>query len=128
VPLVYGDQLLPRLPNGGLVRWLGARDRLRDLLAQIGSGHHFLYASHGPSIGQWLIAHGAGGRLVGGAVLLDDRHDVLGPLRPGEVVELSVTGGAQLRMVLNELCSQLRVQHLSAVPVGRLMRDAGSSV
>jgi UDP-N-acetylglucosamine:LPS N-acetylglucosamine transferase len=128
VPRVYGDQLLPRLPNGGLVRWLGARGQLHRLLAQLGSGHHFLYVSHGPSIGQWLIAHGAGGRLVGGAVLLDDHDDALGALRPGEVIELRVTSGAQLGNVLNQLCSQLRMQHLHAVSVGRLMHDAGATV
>ena len=28
-PLGYGDQVLPRLPHGGLVRWMGARGELR---------------------------------------------------------------------------------------------------
>jgi len=128
VPLVYGDQLVPWLPNGGLVRWLGARGQLHRLLSEIGSGRHFLYASHGPSIGQWLIAHGAGGRLVGGAVLLDDHDDTVGPLRPGEVIEMRVTNGTQLSKALNQLCSQLHTQHLQGVSIGRLMRDAGSTV
>ena len=127
VPIVYGDQLLPRLPNGGLVRWLGARGQLHRLLSQIGSGRHFLYDSHGPSIGQWLIAHGAGGRLVGGAVLLDDHDDTLGALRPGEVIEVRLTSAAQLSKVLGQLCSQLREQHLRGVSVGRLMHDAAAA-
>ena len=76
--VAYGDQAVPRLPNGGLVRWLGARDELHDLIAQLGFHHHFLYASSGPSVGQWFMAHGAGGRLVAGAVRLQDRDDRVG--------------------------------------------------
>jgi UDP-glucose 4-epimerase len=123
--LNYGDQVLPRLPNGGLVRWLGARGQLRHLLRELGFGRHFLYASHGPSVGQWLIAHGAGGRLIGGAVLLDDRGDSLGAVRPGEVIEVSV-GGGQAQAWLTSLVQTLRAEHLTAVPVGRLMQDAGA--
>ncbi|HET8980490.1 MAG TPA: NAD-dependent epimerase/dehydratase family protein, partial [Solirubrobacteraceae bacterium] len=87
----YHDQALPRLPNGGLVRWLGARAQLHRLLTELGSRHTFLYASSGPSLGQWLMAHGAGGRLVAGAISLQDADDPVGFLRPGEVVQFSVT-------------------------------------
>ena len=62
------DQALPRLPTGGLVRWMGARGELHKLQSLIGYQRHFLYASSGPSIGQWLVANGAGGKLVAGAV------------------------------------------------------------
>ena len=74
IVVAYGDQAVPRLPNGGLVRWLGARDQLHDLMAELGYGHHFLYASSGPSVGQWWMAHGAGGRLVAGAIRLQDKR------------------------------------------------------
>jgi UDP-N-acetylglucosamine:LPS N-acetylglucosamine transferase len=129
-PLVaaYGDQAVPRLPNGGLVRWLGARDQLHDLMAQLGYGHHFLYASSGPSVGQWWMAHGAGGRLVAGAIRLKDKDDRIGHLRAGEVVELSVTKASQLTMMLGRLDHGLVTFHLRAVPVAQLIRDAGSSV
>ena len=33
IVVAYGDQAVPRLPDGGLVRWLGARDQLHDLMA-----------------------------------------------------------------------------------------------
>jgi hypothetical protein len=94
----------------------------------LGFGRHFLYSSHGPSIGQWLVAHGAGGRLVGGAVLLDDRDDSLGALRAGEVIEVSLSNPTQLGSRIAQLCRELRARHLSAVPVGRLMHDAGTPV
>ncbi len=129
-PLViaYGDQAVPRLPNGGLVRWLGARDELHDLIAQLGVHHHFLYASSGPSIGQWFMAHGAGGRLVAGAVRLQDGDDRVGNLHAGEVIEVRLTSARQLSDVINRLERRLVTEHLRAVPVGQLMRDAGSSV
>jgi hypothetical protein len=126
--LSYGDQALPRLPTGGLVRWLGTRGELRHLVDAMGYRGHFLYASSGPSLGQWLFAHGAGGRLVAGAVRLEDRDDSLGRLRPGEVVEVTVTSVNELQPLLAKLLYGLRTDHLSAVSVGRLMRDAGTSV
>jgi hypothetical protein len=119
------DQVMPRLPTGGLVRWLGARGELHKLLQLMGYQHHFLYASSGPSIGQWLVAHGAGGKLVEGAVRLQDADDALGSLRPGEVVEFNVANAQALQPLLAKLLEGLREEHLTAVPVGRLMQDAG---
>jgi UDP-N-acetylglucosamine:LPS N-acetylglucosamine transferase len=128
IVFAYGDQALPRLPNGGLVRWLGARDQLRDLIGQLGFHHHFLYASSGPSVGQWWMAHGAGGRLVAGAVRLRDTDDRVGHLHAGEVIELTVTSSGQVAQLVGKLDHGLVTEHLRAVPVGQLMRDAGSSV
>ncbi|MEO6857601.1 MAG: NAD-dependent epimerase/dehydratase family protein, partial [Solirubrobacteraceae bacterium] len=122
--IINGDQALPQLPNGGLVRWLGTRGQLHKLVGPMGHGHTFLYASSGPSLGQWLFAHGAGGRLVAGAVRIQDRDDPLGRLHPGEVVQVSIESAAQLQSLLGKLLLGLRSDHLSAVSVGRLMYDA----
>jgi hypothetical protein len=121
------DQALPRLPTGGLVRWMGARGELHKLLELMGYRRHFLYASSGPSIGQWLVAHGAGGKLVQGAVRLQDADDSLGPLRPGEVVEFSVSSAHALEPLLGKLLDGLREEHLAAVSLGTLMHDAGKT-
>ena len=126
--LSYGDQALPRLPNGGLVRWLETRDQLHHLLHSMGFGRRFLYASSGPSVGQWLVAHGAGGRLIAGAVRLDEPGDTVGHLHAGEVIELTVTGSEQVLPMLNKLSIVLHADGLSAVPIARLMHDAGSAV
>jgi hypothetical protein len=123
----YGDEAVPRLPTGGLVRWLHTRGELRRLVGTTGYRHHFLYASSGPSVGQWWLAHKAGGRLVAGAVRLQDKDDVLGPLRAGEVVEISPTSPGQLQPLLDKLDAGLTADHLAAVSVGRLMRDATPS-
>jgi hypothetical protein len=128
IVVAYGDQALPRLPNSGLVRWLGARDQLRDLIAELGFQHHFLYASSGPSVGQWWMAHGAGGRLVAGAVRLQDKDDSVGRLHAGEVVELECTNPEQVSTLVAKLDRGLESDHLRGVPVGQLLRDAGSTV
>jgi nucleoside-diphosphate-sugar epimerase/UDP-N-acetylglucosamine:LPS N-acetylglucosamine transferase len=121
----YGDQAIPMLPGGGLVRWLGTREQLHDLLRSMGFGRHFLYASAGPSVGQWLVAHGAGGRLIAGAVQLDGLDDSIGKLRPGEVVEVTLTRSSDVALLTQRLQDALTANHVVAVPVGRLMRDAG---
>jgi UDP-glucose 4-epimerase len=128
VVVAYGDQGVPRLPHGGLVRWLGAREQLRDLIEQLGYRHHFLYASSGPSVGQWWMAHGAGGRLIAGAVRLQDTDDRVGQLHAGEVIELECRSSKQVTMLIGKLDRGLVTFHLRAVTVGQLIRDAGSSV
>jgi hypothetical protein len=124
----YGDGIVPRLPKGGLVRWLQTRAQIHRLIHELGFQHHFLYASSGPCIGQWLFAHGAGGRLIAGAVKVDDRGDTLGRLHAGEVIELSIADGPQLATVARRLALYLRSERLTAVPVSRLMHDAGVRV
>ena len=118
------DQALPELPKGGLVRWVETNHELHQVVGRTGDGRHFLYASSGPSIGQWLFAHHDGGRLVAGAVSLHDADDTLGTLRPGEMISINVGDEAQLEVVLGKLIAGLRAGHLRAVPVGQLMRDA----
>jgi UDP-glucose 4-epimerase len=120
-----GDQVVPRLSGGGVVRWIGTRRTLNRLVERMGYGHPFLYCSTGPSVGQWWMAHGAGGRLVGGAVKLSDRDDSLGALHPGEVVELSASQPTSLSPLIVKLDRRLQAEHLKAVPLARLMHDAG---
>jgi UDP-glucose 4-epimerase len=124
----YGDEALPRLGDGGLFYWLHTRHTLGQMTHELGWGRHFLYASSGPSLGQWLFAHGVGGRLIAGAIRVDDRGDPFGHVHAGEVVELQVTS---LRMALHELQAlrgRLDQEHLQAVSVGRLLHDSGTPV
>jgi UDP-glucose 4-epimerase len=129
--LANGDQALPLLDGGGLLRWLRTRAQLHRLLLSLGLRHDhrrpFLYASMRPSIGQWLFAHDAGGRLVGGAVLLRDWDDFRHHLHPGEVIQVLARHGDALAL-LRRLCARLRALHLHAVPVSQLMADAGQPV
>jgi UDP-glucose 4-epimerase len=124
----YGDQTVPLLDHGGLVRWLKTRSQLHRLLVEMGLGRHFLYASNGPSVGQWLLAHHDGGHLIAGAVKLDDGGDMPTALQPGEVVELSVSSTPQALALLQQLHRELWLERLQGVPVGRLLQDAGKKV
>jgi UDP-glucose 4-epimerase len=124
----YRDEAMPRLPDGGLVSWMHTRADLHRLLRAMGWSHHFLYASSGPSLAQWLFAHGAGGRLVAGAVNVDDGGDPFGRIHPGEVVEVRVASVATAVRELHQLCLALHAHHLHAVPVGRLLHDSGTPV
>jgi processive 1,2-diacylglycerol beta-glucosyltransferase len=118
------DQALPELPAGGLVRWLSTRHQLDRLIGRSDDGRHFLYTSNDPSLGQWLFAHHAGGRLVAGAVSLHDADDSLGELHAGEVIALNVASDKQLKLELGKLATTLHTDHLRGVPVGELVRDA----
>jgi UDP-N-acetylglucosamine:LPS N-acetylglucosamine transferase len=121
------DQAIPCLGGGGLIRWLETGDQLHHLAGPLGlRRHHFVYASSGPSIGQWWLAHSAGGRLIAGAVMLDDGDD-RSPLRAGDVVEVRVSR-ADAATLIARLVQELRANHLIGVPVGRLMHDAGVKV
>jgi len=117
------EQAVPLLPSSGLVRWLGTRGDLRHLIHALGYGHHFFYASRGFSIGQYLFAHGAGGRPIAGAVQLKGDGTV-GTLHAGEVVQISVRNEQSLVPLLFALHHRLREEGLHAVPVAELMRDA----
>ena len=123
----YGDRAIPLLGGGGLVRWLETGDQLHRLCGPLGFRHHFVYASSGPSIGQWWLASSAGGRLVAGAVLLDDHGDMT-RLHAGEVVELRISTTSDVPILLHELRNSLMTNGLAAVSLSRLMRDGGVSV
>ena len=119
------EQAVPVLPSSGLVRWLGTRGYLHQLLHALGYRHHFFYTSQGYSLGQWLFAHGAGGRPIAGAVKLDG-DEPIGPLHAGEVIELAVPNASTLSPMLFALHDRLQQAGLHAVPVGQLMHDAGA--
>ena len=115
---------MPRLPGGGLVRWIGVPAQLHHWMHELGGRHHILYVSSAPDLGQWWLAHGAGGRLIGGAVRIDDPGDPVGQLRRGEVIEVGANNSDRLLQLLVKLESGLHAAHLRAVPVGQLLHDA----
>ena len=121
----YEQQAVPRLPSSGLLRWLGTQAYLHRLLHALGFEHHFFYTSGGYSLGQWLIAHGAGGQPIAGAVKVSGGAPI-GQLHAGEVVELSVNDTQSLVAMLIALHDRLHQEGLHAVPVGELMRDAST--
>jgi hypothetical protein len=126
--VIYGDQAIPRLHDSGLVSWLSTRTQLEHLLSALGYRRPFLYASSGPSLGQWLFAHGLGGLLVAGAIKLPGSTHELGKLHAGEVIELRVTNVGSALSELRVISAHLRARDLRAVPVAQLMRDSGQPI
>jgi UDP-glucose 4-epimerase len=124
-----GDQAIPRLGGGGVFRWLETGDQLHRLDRPLGPRPHaFIYASSAPSLGQWLLAHHAGGKLVAGAVRLRGARARIGTLQSGEVIEISSQSTTGVLSILRRLGPELRHQHLRAVMLSRLLRDAGVTV
>jgi UDP-glucose 4-epimerase len=120
----YEQQAVPTLPSSGLLRWLGTQAYLHRLVHALGFEHHFLYTSRGYSLGQWFIAHGDGGQPIAAAVKLTGTR--IGQLHAGEVVEITVNNTQALVETLIALHDRLRQDHLHAVSVRELMRDANS--
>jgi hypothetical protein len=123
---IYGDEEFPRLPDGGLVQWTHTKTELRHMAHQLGWGHHFLYASSGPSLGQWLFAHADGGRLIAGAIRITPGAIPPRHLRAGDVIELRVEKVSTTLRQLRQLNQELDRAHLAAVPVSRLLHDSGT--
>jgi hypothetical protein len=122
----YGDEAFPRLPDGGLVEWMHTKPQLRKMARELGWGRHFLYASSGPSLGQWLFAHSDGGQLIAGAVKLGGKHTPPNRLHAGEVIELRVQSLGAAQHELERLTRCLNRSHLVAVPVTQLLHDSGT--
>ena len=131
-----GDQTLPLLSDGGLINWMATRRELHQILARLGfrGHHHFLYASTGPSLGQWLFAHGTGGRLVAGALQVGGAgwhgwsHTDLQHLHAGAVIAVRFSSVTGARHELALIAAALRRHHLRAVPVSKLLQDSGTPV
>ena len=95
---------------------------------RLGWHHNFLYTSSGPSLAQYLLAKGVGGRLVAGKVRISKPGQLPRSLRKGEVVELRVTSLSTARRELEQLKRELSDRNLYAVPVKTLLKDSGTSV
>jgi len=124
-----GDgSVVPRLPDAGVFSWLSTRHHLRWLAHEFGWHRHFIYASSGSSVGQWLFAHGCGGRLIAGQIKLGATSFKIGRLHAGEVIEIRVTSVAAAIEELQRLDGMLMNDHLRSVPVEKLLTDSGTSV
>ncbi|MGC9221409.1 MAG: MGDG synthase family glycosyltransferase [Solirubrobacteraceae bacterium] len=128
-----GDQPILQISDSGVFGWISTdhrldRLRLHQLERELHWGNHFLYTSTGPSLAQFLIANGMGGRLVVGKVHLNRPGVLPRTVQQGEVIELRVTSLRLAYGELRSLAERLSDQHLSAVPVSTLLKDAGTPV
>jgi hypothetical protein len=124
----YGDHLVARLSDSGLVGWFHTEAKLHRLERELGLGRHFVYASNGSSLAQYILAHSAGGRLVAGAVRISHVNQIPSKLKLGEVVEIRPSTIKSQLAQLSALSEQLHDQGLNGVPITTLFKDAGQSV
>ena len=99
-------------------------DHLRTQTGELGLGDHFIYRpGDGFTLGQYLIGRSAGGSPVSGSVQIDGGGQIHS-LRPGELVELDLGGGAWDAAIAS-LDQSLEGGNLRAVSVSALLRSSG---
>ncbi len=129
VAAAYQDEVVPRLPDSGLIGWTHTKRDLHRCLHELGDdSHHFVYASSGSSLIQWIIAHDSGGLHVAGKVEISSVSQIPSKLHNGEVVE--IRGGSahdELRL-LRALDEQMHDQGTKGVKVTSLLKSSGTSI
>jgi UDP-glucose 4-epimerase len=121
-----GDEALPKLGSGGPFHSLETRDRLSHAAVALGLGRNFLYEPDSDfSIGQYLLAHAAGGSPVRGAAQVAS-GDQVGDLHPGEILEMSADPASPAwPSTLDSLDRRLARGGLTGVTVSELVHSGG---
>ena len=119
-----GDEPIPKLAPGKLVRWLGTAGQLKRTARDLGLAGHFFYAipEKGFTLGQYLLGHIDGATPVA-AVASYAAGNSPGRLDRGDVVELTTgSDGQELQQAMSSLTGELHDRGLEAVPVTVLVR------
>jgi hypothetical protein len=117
-----GDEALPRIDNGGVFHSFGTGGRLAAAASSMGLKRPFYYEppNDGRTGLQALLARSAGGHPVGGAVHLDGPADGVA-IRPGDFVELDLTGNGRPGAAISALDSDLGAAGLQGVRLTQLV-------
>ena len=123
----HADDVIPRLDSGGVFHSLGTRGRLLRTASSLGVGDRFFYEPDGDfTLGQYVLAHYAGGSPVRGGVRVNP-GDRVGPLHAGQIVQLeAVPAGARWTATLDSLRSRLARGGLTGVTVPQLVHAGGN--
>jgi processive 1,2-diacylglycerol beta-glucosyltransferase len=118
-----GDELLPEVGPGSLLRWVRTRGALRSQARALGLRHkfYFLQPRGGLTVGQLVLAHTAGATPVKGAL----RLNATGALpqrrrRAGDILVVTVDGSTSSVLGVERLVSWLAADRLGAEPLGWL--------
>ena len=120
-----GDDVMPSIRRRpGLFGWIHTTSELRHAATRFHLHRHFYYLTPAnPSFGALLLAHAAGAVPVDGAVQLGSRAPGLSrPLRPGDVVVLTLDGSAGATREIDRVVSALRESRLSGLPFAAFER------
>jgi hypothetical protein len=117
---------VPRLDAGGLFHSLGTRGRLDQASAALDLGRRFFYEpGHDFTLGQYLLAHEAGGSPVRGTIQAGPDYR-FGSLHSGEIVQVEADqAGPGLTTTLDSLHHSLTAAGLVGVPIGNLVDPGG---
>jgi len=114
-----GDVPIPTLRHAGLFGWIRTSSRLRHEARALHLHRHFYYLEpHNPSLGELLLARAAGGLPVRGSVSLSTKAELPArPLRPGDVVVVSLNGSSASLRALDRLEALLQSDGLIGLPL-----------
>jgi hypothetical protein len=122
-----GDESMPELGRGGLLRWTRTRAALHAEARAMNLSRRFYYlAPSNMTTGQLLLARTVrSARAVAGSVHLDRRNPTPhGALRAGDVVVVTVDGSAESLHSLDALASTLSADRLGSSPLSVLASPA----
>jgi processive 1,2-diacylglycerol beta-glucosyltransferase len=124
---VFGDELLPEVPNSALFHWVRTRGVLRSQARALGLRHSFYYLEPvgGLSVGQLVLARTDGATPVKGALRLraTDRLPHRS-MRAGDVIVVELGGSPSSLRGLVRIVSRLASEGLGAEPLSALTGSA----
>jgi len=124
---VFGDELLPEVPNSALFHWVRTRGVLRSQARALGLRHSFYYLepAGGLSVGQLVLARTDGATPVKGALRLraTDRLPHRS-MRAGDVIVVELGGSPSSLRGLVRIVSRLASEGLGAEPLSALTGSA----
>jgi len=118
-----GDVPMPEITRARALRWVETRGKLRREARVLSLHHRFYYLAPqgGLTVGQLLSARTAGARQVVGSVQLNSTSPVpTRPLRPGDVVVITLDGSAASTRSIDRFAAELGAEHLHGVPFSTL--------
>jgi len=120
-----GDEGIPELGRGGLLRWMGTRSTLHSQVRALRLRRRFYFLAPGTGMrfGQYVMARSTGGRPVAGSLRLDARSPLpQRSLRAGDVVVVTLDGSGTSVASLERLTARLGSERLGAEPLSSLSR------
>lgn len=118
-----GDAPMCEITPARALRWVETRSKLRKEARVLRLNHRFFYLAPQGSltVGQILSARTTGARRVVGSVALNSTSPVpTRPLRPGDVVVITLDGSAKSIGSIDRFAAELGADHLHGVPFSTL--------
>jgi UDP-N-acetylglucosamine:LPS N-acetylglucosamine transferase len=118
-----GDVPMCEITPARALRWVETRSKLRREARVLRLHHRFFYLAPqgGLTVGQLLSARTAGARQVVGSVALNSTSPVpTRPLRPGDVVVITLDGSPTSIGAIDRLAAERGADHLHGVPFSTL--------